>query len=103
MLNLSVKPHEQEGMAVDGSVTRALERTVLASRCLDGAAADVEAFVLRAGTGAEHAAREQRPKIGPGGESSCADPDHRLAAASPGRVEGGDGVVERRDVADVRP
>src|SRR5438046_8091012 len=29
--------------------------------------------------------------------------DDRLALASLGRVEGGDGVVESRDVADVRP
>src|SRR5436305_6149166 len=29
--------------------------------------------------------------------------DERLAVASPGRVEGGDGIVEGRDVADVGP
>src|SRR5438477_7325759 len=36
-------------------------------------------------------------------ESSRTNPDDRLPLASPGRVEGGDGVVEGRDVADVRP
>jgi hypothetical protein len=34
---------------VDESVTRAVERTVLASRCLDGAADDLAAFVRRGG------------------------------------------------------
>ena len=29
--------------------------------------------------------------------------DDRLSLASLGRVEGGDGIVESRDVADVRP
>src|SRR5436305_13534243 len=34
-------------------------------------------------------------------ESSRANADDRLPAASLGRVEGGDGIVEGRDVADV--
>jgi len=29
--------------------------------------------------------------------------DDRLSLASLGRIEGGDGIVESRDVADVRP
>src|SRR5215212_1020599 len=33
---------------------------------------------------------------------SCANADDRLPADPLGRIEGGDGVVERRDVADVR-
>src|SRR3989442_15265644 len=36
-------------------------------------------------------------------ESSWTNPDDRLPLASLGRVEGGDGIVEGRDVADVRP
>src|SRR6266513_5951882 len=36
-------------------------------------------------------------------ESSRTNPDDRLPLASLGRVEGGDGIVEGRDVADVRP
>ena len=36
-------------------MSRAVERTVLASRCLDGAAADVEAFLRRGGTALEKA------------------------------------------------
>ena len=35
---------------MDEAVSRAIERTVLASRCLDGARADVEAFMRRGGT-----------------------------------------------------
>ena len=31
------------------------------------------------------------------------DADDRLPADPLGRIEGGDGIVERRDVADVRP
>src|SRR5215813_1026378 len=46
-----------------------------------------------------------------GGRSSCGGPrraggsnaDDRLALDPLGRVEGGDGVIEGRDVADVRP
>jgi hypothetical protein len=34
---------------VDESVTRAIERTVLASRCLDGAADDLAAYARRGG------------------------------------------------------
>jgi hypothetical protein len=34
---------------VDESVSRAIERTVLASRCLDGAADDLAAFARRGG------------------------------------------------------
>src|SRR6516162_4105722 len=34
---------------------------------------------------------------------SRTNPDDRLPLASLGRVEGGDGIVEGRDVADVRP
>src|SRR6266568_5843200 len=36
-------------------------------------------------------------------ESSRTNADDRLPLASLGRVEGGDGIVEGRDVADVRP
>src|SRR4051795_11684263 len=36
-------------------------------------------------------------------ESSRANADDRLPLASLGRVEGGDGIVQSRDVADVRP
>jgi hypothetical protein len=36
-------------------------------------------------------------------ESLRANVDDRLPGASLGRVEGGDGIVEGRDVADVRP
>src|SRR3954470_18536511 len=36
-------------------------------------------------------------------ESSRTNADDRLPRASLGRVEGGDGFVEGRDVADVRP
>src|SRR3954449_11198500 len=36
-------------------------------------------------------------------ESSRTNADHRLPRASLGRVEGGDGFVESRDLADVRP
>ena len=36
-------------------------------------------------------------------ESSRANANHRLPGASLGRVEGGDGIVEGRDGADVRP
>src|SRR6516165_5300627 len=36
-------------------------------------------------------------------ESSRTNADDRLPLASLGRVEGGDGFVEGRDVADVRP
>src|ERR1051326_4413276 len=36
-------------------------------------------------------------------ESSRMNADDRLSLASLGRVEGGDGIVESRDVADVRP
>src|SRR5689334_15662341 len=35
--------------------------------------------------------------------SSRTNADDLLPRASPGRVEGGDGIVEGRDVADVRP
>ena len=35
---------------MDEAVSRAIERTVLASRCLDGARADVEALMRRGGT-----------------------------------------------------
>ena len=35
-------------------------------------------------------------------EASRANANDRLALASLGRVEGGDGIVEGRDVADVR-
>ena len=40
---------------MDESVTRAIERTVLASRCLDGAAADLGAFLRRDGQDGEAA------------------------------------------------
>ena len=36
-------------------------------------------------------------------QSSRTDADDRLPCASLGRVEGGDGFVEGRDIADVRP
>src|SRR5689334_7624572 len=36
-------------------------------------------------------------------KSSRANADDRLPADPPGRIEGGDGIVEGRDVADVRP
>src|SRR3954466_5138971 len=36
-------------------------------------------------------------------ESSRTNADDRLPFDPPGRVEGSDGIVERRDVADVRP
>ena len=36
-------------------------------------------------------------------ESSRTNADDRLPLASLGRVEGGDGIVEGRDVANVRP
>src|SRR3954465_15525540 len=36
-------------------------------------------------------------------ESLWTNADDRLPVASLGRVEGGDGIVEGRDVADVRP
>src|SRR5262249_31239093 len=39
----------------------------------------------------------------PAFESSGSNADDRLSADPLGRIEGGDGVVEGRDVADVRP
>src|SRR3984893_2535671 len=44
-----------------------------------------------------------RPRASMGACRSRTNADDRLSLASLGPVEGGDGVVERRDVADVRP
>src|SRR5689334_13142081 len=42
-------------------------------------------------------------RVGRLGEASRNNADDGLALASLGRVQGGDGIVEGRDVADVRP
>jgi hypothetical protein len=47
--------------------------------------------------------RRHQATVSPLSESSWSNPDDRLPFAPVGRVEGGDGVLERRDVADVRP
>src|SRR3954453_3252440 len=44
-----------------------------------------------------------RPRASIGACRSRTNADDCLPPASPGRVEGGDGIVEGRDVADVRP
>src|SRR6516225_6135423 len=44
-----------------------------------------------------------RPRASMGAYRSRTNADDRLPLASLGPVEGGDGVVEGRDVADVRP
>ena len=44
-----------------------------------------------------------RPRASMGACHSRTNADDRLARAALGRVEGGDGIVEGRDVADVRP
>jgi len=48
---------------MDDSVTRAIERTVLASRCLDGAADDLSAFVRRGGLRGAAAANQLQSDV----------------------------------------
>src|SRR4051812_31590763 len=44
------------------------------------------------------------PQMDPAGDEHLrTNADDRLSHASLGRIEGGDGIVEGRDVADVRP
>src|SRR6201993_1264260 len=53
--------------------------------------------------GGEEAERREIMSIARPSESSPTNADDRLPRAPLGRVEGGDSLVEGRDVADVRP